>query len=407
MIDERDLIKKIAEANRVFTPSAAISRSEIFAGRKTEILTVASAVMRPGQHAILFGERGVGKTSLSNVLDDYLPDNITTCSIRTNAVKGQTFTELWREILRHVHLSLVAKKELLPTIDEIEAAILLQIDDQTREITPSDVHFVMSQMPRPVSTIIIIDEYDRIASEEMACRMADTIKLLSDYSLDVTLVLVGVSDSVEALVYAHPSLSRALVQIHLPRMSTSELANIVDKGVAVLGIRMEDEVKRSIVTISQGLPHYTHLLALESITVALNAGRTYVEEIDLFDAVEKAMAKAEATIASSYMSAIARSSIHPLILAGCAYAERDIRGFFTPAAVGRALSSLTKDAQYEKNMSRFTPNLKEFSTEKRGRILTQHGTARAYQYRFTDPMMPPYVVLNTPSLLKEFTATSA
>jgi MoxR-like ATPase len=52
----------------VFLPGTPISDFDFFAGRKQQMNAVTSAIMQPGRHAILFGERGVGKTSLAKVL---------------------------------------------------------------------------------------------------------------------------------------------------------------------------------------------------------------------------------------------------------------------------------------------------------------------------------------------------
>lgn len=61
------------EASRVFTPAAPIDDRALFAGRTVQVVNVLDAVNQKGQHAIIFGDRGVGKTSLANVLASFLP----------------------------------------------------------------------------------------------------------------------------------------------------------------------------------------------------------------------------------------------------------------------------------------------------------------------------------------------
>ena len=56
----------------VFTPATPIDRVDLFAGRAIQRSQVIDAVFRPGTHAILYGERGVGKTSLASVLAELL-----------------------------------------------------------------------------------------------------------------------------------------------------------------------------------------------------------------------------------------------------------------------------------------------------------------------------------------------
>ena len=62
--------RRIALIHSAFTPSAPINRLTLFAGRLPQIDRVFGAVFSPGQHAIIYGERGVGKTSLANIIYD-------------------------------------------------------------------------------------------------------------------------------------------------------------------------------------------------------------------------------------------------------------------------------------------------------------------------------------------------
>lgn len=68
--DEKNTL--IAEISVAFRPSAPIDRCSLFAGRSKESDSIINAVFQAGQHAILYGERGVGKTSLAKVLAELL-----------------------------------------------------------------------------------------------------------------------------------------------------------------------------------------------------------------------------------------------------------------------------------------------------------------------------------------------
>jgi ATP-dependent Clp protease ATP-binding subunit ClpA len=46
---------------------APIDEEDLFAGRSHEVRRILEAVFARSKHVVLFGERGVGKTSLSNV----------------------------------------------------------------------------------------------------------------------------------------------------------------------------------------------------------------------------------------------------------------------------------------------------------------------------------------------------
>ena len=86
--------------------------------------------------------------------------------------------------------------------------------DAPRE--PEHVRYALQRLDG--GALIVVDELDRLEDDEALSLLADTIKTLSDHSVPVTLVLVGVADSVEDLIGDHQSVVRALTQIHIPRM---------------------------------------------------------------------------------------------------------------------------------------------------------------------------------------------
>ena len=51
----------------LFTPGAPIDEYALFAGRQPQIQKISDTVVSKGRHAVLFGERGVGKTSLASI----------------------------------------------------------------------------------------------------------------------------------------------------------------------------------------------------------------------------------------------------------------------------------------------------------------------------------------------------
>ena len=59
-------------ASRVFSPAAPIREKDVFAGRRDEIRAAIDAINQAGQHAAIYGERGVGKTSLANVIHEFI-----------------------------------------------------------------------------------------------------------------------------------------------------------------------------------------------------------------------------------------------------------------------------------------------------------------------------------------------
>lgn len=51
-----------------FQPRSPISDLSLFAGRWDQIVAIVDAIAQTGLHVVLFGERGIGKTSLANIV---------------------------------------------------------------------------------------------------------------------------------------------------------------------------------------------------------------------------------------------------------------------------------------------------------------------------------------------------
>ena len=192
------------------------------------------AANQAGQHAIIYGERGVGKTSLANVLSSYLEPftSETIATARVNCYGETTYTHIWGSLFRQVGLS--TGNEYAPiTLDDVFDALRT---DEARKL------------------ILIVDEFDRVQDPDIDTLFADTIKTLSDFNLDTTLILVGVADDVDDLITEHESINRCLVQIHLPRMSISELEEIITFGIENVGMEITDEAVSQICVLPLGLP---------------------------------------------------------------------------------------------------------------------------------------------------------
>jgi hypothetical protein len=116
----------------MFTPSTPIAVAEFFSGRKKEIGQLFEAIAERGRHAIVYGERGVGKTSLSQVVPLMLPRGVRQVHhIRKAADPSDTFTSIWRKVFRDIRVA--AEIDGRPTTVNVAD---LYTD---REITPDDV----------------------------------------------------------------------------------------------------------------------------------------------------------------------------------------------------------------------------------------------------------------------------
>ncbi len=94
--------EKLDLLNVVFSPASPIKKRELFFGRKQQVDKVKQALEQRGQHAILYGERGVGKTSLANIISEIFPDVI--CS-KVTCNRTENFDAIWRKALSKITIT--------------------------------------------------------------------------------------------------------------------------------------------------------------------------------------------------------------------------------------------------------------------------------------------------------------
>ncbi len=385
-IDEKFRLRE--QLKQGFTPGEAINSRDLFAGRGEQVQDVLDAIRLRGTHIALFGERGVGKTSLARTLREFLTffdyHAVTTKTI--NCDVSDNFTSLWHKALREM--------PIVPADGSNEAADDVKcLDDllpKNRPVTPNDVRVALSALAVP--SIVIFDEVDRLQHKETKTLLADTIKTLTDQQVDCTIMLVGVADSIDGLIEEHWSIARSLEQVQMPRMSKPELCEIVDRGLEKVDLNIAPLAKDMIARLSQGFPYYVHYLGLHSGYAALDEGRDFIELVDVFAAATRVVGKAARTL-RSFNKAITspQKNIYEEVLIACALCEKDEFGFFYPADISLMLQAITGKAYYVNTYQR---HLNEFILEKRGPVLEQIGSPRNYRYRFADPLMQPFAILH-------------
>lgn len=380
MNDERRYVY-MAEINQAFTPGSPIDSRDLFAGRKRQREKVINTIFQKGAHAILFGERGVGKTSLANILFDYLVivGKFDYQRAKVNCADGMDFDAIWRS----------AFKQLTFEQDDGSSFTL----EKALPKNPNSENVKETLQLLNDRSIIIIDELDKVTDRKTQRKLADTIKTLSDNAIGTTLIMVGVGDSIDQLIAEHRSIERAIVQVPMKRMSKSELLEIIDKGLSKCeGLTIESSARERIADYSQGLPFYTHLLARESALQAIRSDRTNLNMQDLEYAVREAVDSQLETNLTAYNTAVSAprgKNFKPVLLA-CALAEKNEQQLFYAKDVVAPLRLITKK-QYD--VPAFAKHLKAFCESNRGNILERRGPPRRVQYRFVKPLMEPYVVL--------------
>lgn len=385
----------LIQANRVFTPGAPINRRDLFRGRISQVARVFETVPSPGRHPIIFGQRGVGKTSLANILSELFPDF---WSVKVSCDSSDSFETIWDRILRKTSISFRKRAFGFSDQESVERSSLRAFISDDQKVTPSAITDVLGMIQS--STVLILDEFDRVSDPAAKTAMADLIKNLSDNIHSVTIVLVGVGHSIKDMIGEHPSIQRNLSQIEMPPMSPDEIKEILASGCNELNLQLEAAIAIEVAILANGFPHFAHLLGLsiaktcvllQTIQLNLQQFQTYACPTAVDDAIE--------IYRDAYSSAVrtSKSSRYPQILCACAHAKYDDQGVFRATDVVGAVADIFGERVTVQSV---VPALGEFCQPNRGPILEKVRLGSRNNYRFRDPMMRPFLRIKSKTLTR-------
>lgn len=362
---------------------APIDEEALFAGRSPEVEKILRTVFDRSKHVVLFGERGVGKTSLSNVFWKRFNKTLRSFIVaRVQAGPQDSFSSLWTRALIELKAAGMSSGK----------AQHVAFNTDYTEITPSDVRRELQKCGANALPIVIVDEYNEIRDANAKTLTANLIKEFYDFSVTTTIIVVGVAENISELVEDHKSLDRALVQIPLARMSDAELKEIIIKRASRTPMEFTADAIWTIVTLSRGLPFFTQTLSKHAALNAIGDKRIVVTNDDVDAAMSRFISDTETSFKDSYRAATRsnQDNFFQQSLLACALAKTDDEGFFTATDVVEPYSAIMKEI---KRVAHFEKHLRRFSAEEGGNVLIKRGGDRQQRFRFADPMMQPYVII--------------
>jgi len=381
---------KLMALNEAFTPGAPVNNADLFAGRLPQMQRIFRAITQRGFHVVLFGERGVGKTSLANVTSRTLQDaGAVVAKVTCDA--GDTFTSVWRRALKEINFA--SSRTQIGFAGLVESLQTPLSEYLPSVANPDDVRRLLEAASTEKPVLVVLDEFDRIVDKLSATLISDTIKALSDNGVNATVLIIGVADSVEHLIEGHQSIERALVQIPMPRMSNEEVRQILDKGSQKLAMNFDVQAQERIVELAQGVPFVAHLLGLHSAEAAIRKDSAVVNGAFVKLGINASLDQWHESIKRDYYAATKShqpGNIYREVLLACALADLDELGYFTAGSVRDPLRDVV---HRDLDIPNFAQHLKAFCEEDRGPILTREGQQRRWRYRFNSPLMRPYVIM--------------
>jgi uncharacterized protein len=255
---------------RTLSPTTPIRSAEHLRGREKKLEDIRRALVQPGRHIFIYGDRGVGKTSLAQTAA-YEHQSASKPPIFLGCDPKSSFARIAQELasrlLGHEPTMQKAVKQSKGSAGwaPIAVAERQRSTEHGRVAEPKSVneatalvgHAAAQYAPQPV---IVIDEFERITDPAERTLFADFIKQAGDQTMPFKLIFCGVGSALDQLLDAHHSCYRYLAAVELERLAFSPYLEIVEAAASACGVKFEDSSYYRIPKISDGFPHYVHLI---------------------------------------------------------------------------------------------------------------------------------------------------
>lgn len=349
--DDPNLARKRLALRDALGASQPVIARERFAGRHDALAQLISAIEQQRVHVVVYGERGIGKTSLVHVFAD------TAREARYLVVYGSCGTEARFDTMFRAFASkipMLYHRDVLPTAIDNDAQATFDSLLPEGEFGPREVSDLFADVVG-TRVVLILDEYDRVLDPAFRRDVAELIKNLSDRAARVQLVLTGVAQNLDELVGYAPSIRRNIVGLPMRPLTAGEVKSILSLGEGAAGISYSKEAVDMIATMAGGSPYLVRLLGHRAGTAALDEHRVNVDESHGRIAVEKVLTDWNASLPRRIQAILARDDARsqwPLLVAA-ARAGSSADGWFSVDDVYTEVAANIPPVTIERDLRHF------------------------------------------------------
>lgn len=399
--------------NDVFTPGQLpIRPGNVYAPRGTAEGDFRKALRR-GMLPLVFGEYGVGKTSMARF--SFLDEEKLGRLVNIESVADKTLDEVLSRCLEKIGYRIERKRATQRGRSEtmergaeagVEAggfkAVVASkrvsgtsaeetVEEELVVTSPTDSRII--ELCEEHRIVLLLDEVHR-ASPGFADDLTKFLKAYANANCQhFRIALLGTSSDASRLVRRDPGIDRLIQEIRLRAMSEEESRYVVDKGMHDLNIVITPEVADQLVRISVGSPSILQYLCLEVAEAAFErVGRVATSE-DVGVALKEFVDKRAARLYAAYMTGIET-------VGGLRYRKQVLRAmseaddeFVTMEEIRTRVSGyLERDVP----STALSGPLRELKEAKYGRLLSDverpGGDGRVLNYTtFSDPSMKSFI----------------
>ena len=302
---------------RHLTPSDVISDPDRLIGRERKLEQIRRALVSPGRHVFIYGERGVGKTSLAMTAGNansvseenfiYVPCGEKTSLFEVIQIIGNSAVDLKQRVAASGGGWSAGGGVSFPGIAGVNANF--KQAEQTAVALPTSwaevydiLRFVRSK--RRGQIIIAIDEFDRVKNEEKT-EFAELLKNVGTQVEDVRFVFCGIGANVNEILGEHLSVGRMFEPVEIEKLHHNMLWKIIVDASEPLQVQIDQGILLRIGIISDGFPHFVHLIGQCLIYAMLDdeAEVSRCQRIHFETALKEALQKTEPSLKRIYSMA--------------------------------------------------------------------------------------------------------
>lgn len=393
----------------VFTPRAIVSR-EMFERRNEPDLrgnpglqdSLLDALRDRGAQVLLYGDTGVGKSSLI----DIAADDEKLGKVTVECFSSDSFDSLIDKALKQLvtvrEISRTRSKDgsgelsgtgglssFLNVKGTITRGWFRKSEFEVVQQPPIDA--LIAAMKANKKQLVVFDNFQNIVSQDDRRLVAQAMELMADRAstgINARIVVIGIAADADKLLAGSGSYTRRTVQIGVPRMPDEEVREIITRGFRLLSITVDPDVVEQVVFFSDGFPYFAHLLGL-SLARTARRSSTPLDAAHVEDALERAAKEVNASYAERVQRALELSGeVRPREQILRLLADSDQRTW-----LGKDVQTAWED-HFNDGRSDFSflySALGALATEKYGAILTRTGPNKSFRYQFTDPQLRPYL----------------
>jgi hypothetical protein len=374
--DSSRVMKARLTLRDVFTPAQPVTERSKFAGRLAVLARLIEILEEQRSHVVIYGERGIGKTSLVHILAEIARES-RYLVIYASCGAFSTFEDIFRAVLADIPQLYL--RDVDPTV---LGESRVSLADRLSETFDARQLGEMLAQVTGTRVIIILDEYDRAESDQFRQSVAELIKNLSDRAARVQLVLAGVASNLQQLIGYIPSIRRNIIGLPMPRLSGEEVRALIRIGEQGAGVAFDEDAVKAIESLSNGSPYLVRLVSHHASMIALDAERLRIELSDVWAALDKVVEESASRIDPRLIAAVEPylDRQHHALIYAAARAASTPDGWFAP-----------EDALLLCDGCPLERIIKELNELTLAAVLERAAEGETARYRFREEPLPTYL----------------